>query len=60
VGELIVIEDKRRERDLTVQEAWDAYVAADEKAKTSHDIRDGIAAGKAWARWLALFEGKRA
>lgn len=56
MAKIYSINTARDRRLLTVQEAWDAWVAADDKAKTSRRIEDGIAAGKAWARWLALFE----
>lgn len=60
MGDLLFIDVAKRERDLTVQEAWDAYLVARAKAELSSDIADGIAAGKAWSRWLELFAGKRA
>ncbi len=34
---------------------WDAYLVARDRAATSGDITDGIAAGRAWSRWLATF-----
>jgi len=37
------------------QDAWAEYVAAQERAKETGDLKDGIEAGKAWGRWLALF-----
>lgn len=35
--------------------AWQHYVAAAAKAQSTHDINDGIAAGRAWRQWLELF-----
>lgn len=35
--------------------AWDAYIEAFQRAQASGSIDDGIAAGKAWRRWLDLF-----
>lgn len=35
--------------------AWDAYVRAAKLAQQSMRIEDGIAAGRAWAKWLDLF-----
>lgn len=35
--------------------AWDAYVAASALAQSTRRIEDGIAAGRAWRRWLDLF-----
>lgn len=60
MGDLLFIDVAKRERDLTVQEAWDAYVAADAKAKASLRLEDGIAAGKAYARFLDLYASRRA
>lgn len=34
---------------------WAEYLAARQKAEKSTDIEDGIAAGRAWRRWLDLF-----
>jgi hypothetical protein len=34
---------------------WNAYVAARAKAECSDNIEDGMAAGRAWSRWLAEF-----
>lgn len=56
MGDLISIDTARRERTTTESEAWSAYLAARTKAEASQAIEDGVAAGKAWARWLALFE----
>ena len=36
-------------------EAWDAYVSAQRLAQSTGDVEDGIAAGRAWRRWLDLF-----
>jgi hypothetical protein len=36
-------------------EAWDAYVSAQSLAQSTGDVEDGIAAGRAWRRWLDLF-----
>lgn len=45
----------QNQRELTLQQAWEAYLAARDKAEKSRDLRDGVAAGKAWARWLGIF-----
>lgn len=34
---------------------WEAYLAAFNKAERTQDIQDGIAAGKAWAAFIADF-----
>jgi hypothetical protein len=38
--------------------AWRAYCAAAERAQRTRRIEDGIAPGRAWAAFLALFEGQ--
>lgn len=50
----------RTQRELTEQDAWQAYLDARARAEASRDITDGIAAGKAWSQWLALFERRSA
>lgn len=59
-GKLILIDDARKDRDLTVAETWDAYVAARELADRTKKIEDGIAASKAWRAWVELFDRRRA
>lgn len=41
------------------QAAWDGYVAAMRLAQTSLRLADGIAAGKAWARFIKLYGGEQ-
>lgn len=41
-----------------VEIAWQAYSEAAKVAQRSLRIEDGIAAGRAWARWLELFVRK--
>lgn len=36
-------------------EAFQDYLAAREKAEVSRDLQDGIAAGRAWRRFLDIF-----
>lgn len=59
MGSVVFIDVARREKSVTMQEAWDKYVAADARAKQTRQIEDGIAAGKAWREWLDLFVGPR-
>ncbi len=33
-----------------------AFVAASRRAQATHDLGDGLAAGRAWAAFLAAFE----
>lgn len=56
MGELVFIDVAKRRKDVTVQEAWDAYLVARDQAERSRNIVDGIAAGKAWRQWLELFQ----
>lgn len=41
-----------------VTKRWQEWLEAREKCEREPIIENGIAAGKAWARWLELFEGK--
>ncbi len=47
--------DFQQERLRREGEAWMAYAVARKRAEESLTIEDGIAAGKAWKRWLDLF-----
>lgn len=38
-----------------LQKTWDAYVSAREIAEATRKLEDGVAAGKAWRRWLDLY-----
>lgn len=44
--------------DVKQQRAWADYVSCRERAEASKNIADGIAAGRAWHRWLELFTPK--
>lgn len=60
MGEVVPIKNRPRLRlvdEPGVQAAWDAYVSAwrDQQANPQN-ILYGIRAGKAWGRWLRLFE----
>lgn len=55
MGEMILIEVGRRRRDDRIEGLWDAYLAARDRAEHSRDVKDGIAAGKAWAAFLDQF-----
>jgi hypothetical protein len=56
MGELISIETARTARALTIEEAWEEWRALNEKARTSERFEDALAAGKAWGRFLELFD----
>ena len=58
MGEVIFIEEAARQRDVSVNEAWDRYVAAMLKSKETLRVEDGIAAGKAYRQFVELFARK--
>jgi len=58
MGEVIFIEEAAKQRDVTVQEAWDRFVAAMHKSKETLLVEDGIAAGKAYRQFVELFARK--
>ena len=41
--------------DKPKRDLWGEYIAAHKRAMTTGDIEDGIAAGRAWRRWLDAF-----
>lgn len=59
LGRVIELISARQERDATAEAAWQRFVEATNKAKQTLDIKDGIAASKAYRAFLELFEGKR-
>jgi hypothetical protein len=58
MGELIVLAAGKHQNTDRLNELWNAYVVAREKAEKSRDIMDGIAAGAIWAQWLNMFTGR--
>lgn len=46
--------------DQRLNRLWQRYLDARLVAERSGAIRDGIAAGRAWAEWLRAFEGGEA
>ncbi len=42
-------------RDMKQEAAWNEYLEALKRAHDTRDFRDGVAAGKAWSRFLNLF-----
>ena len=60
MGNIISIEDGMRRRDERIEGLWHAYLAARDQAEQSRDVRDGIAAGKAWAAFLDQFRAASA
>lgn len=55
MGDLLFIDVAQRKRDERLQDLWDSYRAARDRAEGSNNIADGIRAGKAWAAWLDAF-----
>ena len=55
MGDLVFIDAAKRSRDESLQQLWATYAAAKVRADGTLDIKDGIAAGKAWAAWLDMF-----
>ena len=45
----------KEERRLSVEEAWQRFVAAKERSEQTRALEDGIAAGKAYAAFCELF-----
>jgi len=58
MGKVVFIEEAARQRDVTVHEAWDRYVAAMQKSKETLRVEDGIAAGRAYRLFVELFARK--
>ena len=59
MGDLVFLSRPRTNNGAPLSEAWEAYLAARLRAEQTGDIEDGIAAGKAWAKWLRIFEQER-
>lgn len=47
--------DLEAQRERRIEETWADYCAARMQAEATLAVEDGIAAGKAWRRWLDLF-----
>lgn len=58
MGDLVFLDIEKRSKDERLQTLWSAYLDARAKAETSGRVEDGIAAGKAWAAWVAPFTGR--
>jgi hypothetical protein len=59
-SKIVSIVAAKADRIVSEQDAWRTYVLARDRAERTKDIQDGIAAGKAWAEWLRLFERRSA
>jgi hypothetical protein len=58
MGELVSLKVATERRELTVEQAWDRYIAAMLRSKETLRLEDGIAAGKAYRDFLEVFAGK--
>lgn len=47
--------DLDAEKERRIEETWRDYCEARMRAEATMAVEDGIAAGKAWRRWLDLF-----
>lgn len=41
--------------ETRLDQLWREWIELRDKAMTSGDMHDGLAAGRAWSRWLAEF-----
>jgi hypothetical protein len=53
-----VIHDLQSERDRRAEEAFQEYVALATKAQTTLSAADAREAGKAWGRYMKLYEDR--
>jgi hypothetical protein len=44
-----------QKQEVTIDDAWQTYVRLAAKAQETSRFEDGIAAGRAWGRFLARF-----
>jgi hypothetical protein len=52
MGKVVNISEAAKRRQETVEDAWERFKSAMLKSKETLDIRDGIAAGKAYRQFL--------
>lgn len=55
MAKVISLKVATEQRDVTVEQAWNRYIAAMQKSKETLRIEDGIAAGKAYRLFLDLY-----
>ena len=58
MGDIVFLDIAQRKKDDRLQALWQAYLDARDKADLTRDVKDGIAAGKAWAAWVEPFTGR--
>lgn len=55
MAKVISLKVATERRDVTVEQAWDRFIAAMQRSKETLRIEDGIAAGKAYRQFLDVF-----
>lgn len=60
MGDLVVLDMAKRQRDQRADDLWEAYRLAALKAQATLDMEDGFAAGRAWRAWLDHFRAVNA
>lgn len=55
MGDLVVLDTVKRQRDRRADDLWEEYRLAALKAQATLNVEDGIAAGRAWRNWLDQF-----
>lgn len=55
MAKVISLKVATERRDVTVEEAWDRFVAAMQRSKETLRIEDGIAAGRAYRQFLEMY-----
>lgn len=55
MAKVISLKVATERRDVTVEQAWDRFVAAMQRSKETLRIEDGIAAGRAYRQFLEMY-----
>lgn len=50
----------KREREVSIEEAWNRFAALKKRSEETLSVEDGIAAGKAYAAFCELFLPRKA
>ena len=59
MAKVISLKVATERRDVTVEQAWDRFVAAMQHSKETLRIEDGIAAGRAYRQFLEMYARNR-
>lgn len=59
MGDIVILDTSGQRYHRRAYALWQAYGRARDKAEKSQDLADGIAAGKAWAAFLKVFESTK-